>query len=450
MKRLPIAMAVAAILSPMSVMAELSTTAPSQIPNQNPATLSGDFVDVDSKGKLEQEPASILPTVTEAVDNSLTFSGYARMGAGFTDTDPGSELYEGSIQNGQNIIRTAGSQYQATGRLGNEGHGLEFGLNKRFDHAKGHWDVFIMVDDNYGSGSNWNDGDDKLKIAQAFAGGNGVFAAQPDAYVWAGKRFNGREHVDLNDYFWFMNDGNGGGVDDLDFGFAKFDFSVVAGDNGNNGRYALTTKLHSITITENASVRFLANYGFGSANEVENDDGLLEDVKDSYQLGAIYHQSFANGWSEFGARYNDGARNQLLGGNGKDGDGMALTAQGEFELSSTWELAYALIYEKNGMEDEDQTWSQAVVRPGYRWNDYLSTWLDVAYDQVEFDGKGTNSSWKATVSQNFGLGSFLGSRPQVRVFATYGELDTEYVGDSGAKQGKDSATTIGIMFDAWW
>lgn len=390
--------------------------------------------------------STLLPLAAQA-DDAFLFTGYARYGAGYTADDA---LYDGSVKNGINIIKTASSQYQATGRLGNEGNGFEFKLQKIFEQDGMQWDVAVMLDDGY-------DGN-PTGISQAYAGGKGIFAAQPDAYIWAGQRFNDREQIGVNDYFYLQNDGTGTGVDNLNLGFAKLDFSVVSGDKGRNGRYAVTTKLHDINLTDSQNLRFHFNYGFGNGSQTDADTGITTDVddNDAYQVAAIHRISWSSGWNEVAVRYSGGVRNGILWDNAaEDGGSLGVFAYGAIDFTENVLMEYALSFEDNDLSTnasgDDEKWSQAVIRPGYRWNDRMSTWLELGYDQVDFDSdKGTNSSWKATLSQNIGLGSFMYSRPMLRFYATYGQLDTEYVGTSGAEQGNSDALTVGAMFEAWW
>ncbi|MDO6575199.1 carbohydrate porin, partial [Staphylococcus pasteuri_A] len=69
-------------------------------------------------------------------------------------------------------------------------------------------------------------------LAQFYGGGKGIFASQPDAYVWAGKRFFGREQGGLSDYFMLSADGSGAGVDNLNLGFAQLDLGWTQGGGG--------------------------------------------------------------------------------------------------------------------------------------------------------------------------------------------------------------------------
>ncbi|GAL15491.1 hypothetical outer membrane protein [Vibrio astriarenae] len=69
---------------------------------------------------------STLPYQSIA-DDSFKLTGYARYGMGYTEDDP---LWNNSIMNGINVIKTAGSYYALTGHLANQGMGMELGLQK--------------------------------------------------------------------------------------------------------------------------------------------------------------------------------------------------------------------------------------------------------------------------------------------------------------------------------
>jgi maltoporin len=371
------------------------------------------------------------------------FFGYARMGAAASD---GERVNPEASTNssGHNIIKTAGSRYQATGRLGNEGNGLEFGLRQKFESTNGSkWDGVIFMDDGYdGTG-------DTLKVAQVYAGGSNVIASQPEAYFWAGRRFNNRIYDGLNDHFILVNDGNGGGVDNLDLGFSKYDIAVVAGDNGNSGRYVWTNRLHGIDLWQNAQLSLQANYGF-YVGESE------EDQNDNVQLLASIKQNWSKGFNELFVRYSENTRRNAIGWGdpttNSDLESFGVYDNGSVRFTDNFTLEYTFVYESNDFDGNKETWSQAIVRPTYAWNNYTSTMVDFGYDQVEFEQyEATNSSYKVTLAQTLQLDMFTWSRPQLRLYVTHGQLDTESTEmGSQSSLGKSDATTVGVMFDAYW
>ncbi|UJF18647.1 carbohydrate porin [Vibrio sp. SS-MA-C1-2] len=423
-------------------------------------------------------------------DVDFDFYGYGRMGIGYSNQGDlyGTDDNNDSKVNGQNIIKTAGSQFQSTGRLGNEGMGFEFGLKSSYDRGNGHKaEVVVYADDYYAGGNSYDNTDGQLNWAQVYVGADGLIQGQEDAYVWAGKRWN-REYVGLNDYYWMNNSGTGFGIDDLTVANMKLNLGLTAGDNGNNGLYAVTAKLHDLKVGNSGTLAVNAGYGFDTNDEHTTDaklydangNPLVESSTDSlgnttnvqqtktekydndnaWQLALTYKQDYAMGWTQVTYRLGDNARTTLTDSS-NDGMGMtnAVLLSGDVVLSSKIHVEYSANYEYINMVQDnnfagDQAWTQAIVRPTYTWNKYTNTQLDMAYDQVDFKDVGeTNSSWKTTVAQNINLGTYDSFSPVLRLFTTYGKLDTNYDGQGnsfGTKGADDYALTFGAMFEASW
>ena len=248
-----------------------------------------------------------------------------------------------------------------------------------------------------------------------------------------------------------MHDGQGAGFYNLNLGGAMLDFGAVAqveGDMvGDNGRYAITSKLHSIKLGESANLSLYANYGFAS----EKLDG--EDVSDvtAYQVAGELSMS----GQRVIVRYSDNAKDSVF--DLADGQTATLVSfDGSTSLTDKAGIQYLAAYQALEVEsDESRVNYNAIVRPTYQWNDIHSTWLEAGYSVVDYDDiDATNSSWKMTLSQNMAIGPETWSRPMLRFYATVGNADNEYTGfDSvtGEKISSDVDTvTVGAMFEAWW
>jgi maltoporin len=174
--------------------------------------------------------AALSPLTASATDapEDFVFSGYARYGLHYSN-------------NAKHYVRADGQlTNNSVGRLGNESNGGEFQLTKGFQGANDSiWTVAVMVD-NYS---------DKVGLKKFYARGTNLFEAQPNATFWAGRDFHQRPQTNLSDYFWMTHDGQGAGVYDLELGPVKLDLAAVGQANsgtGDNGNYAITSKLHSI------------------------------------------------------------------------------------------------------------------------------------------------------------------------------------------------------------
>ena len=226
-KLLPITVAVAASLASLSSFAADTNI---EALEKRIQELESKVVDIDYVN--DQQPAVL--TAETKVPDGIVFSGYARYGAHYKSGD---ERYVD--------IGTTG---RSVGRLGNEANGGEVQLAKLFEADNGAiWDIVFMAD--HWEADAWAD-DGGLSMKKMYAGVTNVFESQPELYMWAGRDFHQRPQQGLNDYFWMTHDGQGAGFNNLDFGGAKLDMGFVGQVKGglvnDNGRYAVTAKLHSI------------------------------------------------------------------------------------------------------------------------------------------------------------------------------------------------------------
>ncbi|QIA64834.1 carbohydrate porin [Vibrio astriarenae] len=384
---------------------------------------------VETSYVYDQQPAVLTPETK--VPAGVIFSGYARYGAHYADGDA--------------RYVQVGSTGAAVGRLGNEGNGGEFQLARAFQAESGAiWDVVVMVDhwanDAWGSPGG-------VDLKKAYAGVTNVIASQPEMYFWGGRDFHQRPQQGINDYFWMTHDGQGGGFKNYNFGGAKFDLGFIGkvdyGDGGSLGNdvgiYAITSKLHSIDAGI-GNLDLYANYGFAS-------DEAGDDKKDetSWQVGAVLGLGTNN---KVIVRYSDGADDSSFD---LAGDVQALYAsfEGSYNYGNPWALDYLASYKEvkgadasNLGKDERSEYS-AIVRPMYSWNDTHSTWFEAGYAMEDYESGDEVTGWKATISQNISLGGMPWSRPMLRFYATFGEVDD-------ASSNKIDTTSVGAMFEAWW
>ncbi|MGR5169252.1 carbohydrate porin [Vibrio astriarenae] len=378
----------------------------------------------------DQQPAVLTPETK--VPAGVIFSGYARYGAHYAD--------------GDSRYVKVGTTGAAVGRLGNEGNGGEFQLARAFQADNGAiWDVVVMVD--HWSNDQWGS-PGGVDLKKAYAGVTNVIASQPEMYFWGGRDFHQRPQQGINDYFWMMHDGQGGGFNNYNFGGAKFDLGFIGkvdyGDGGSLGNdagiYAITSKLHSIDAGI-GNLDLYANYGFAS-------DEAGDEKKDetSWQVGAVLGLGSNN---KVIVRYSDGADDSSFD---LAGDVQALYAsfEGSYNYGNPWAFDYLASYKEvkgadaaslNG-KDERSEYS-AIVRPMYSWNDVHSTWFEAGYAMEDYETGDEVTGWKATISQNISLGGMPWSRPMLRFYATFGEVDD-------ASSNKIDTTSVGAMFEAWW
>lgn len=393
-------------------------------------------VNTETKYKDDQQPATL--TSETKVPDGLVFSGYARYGAHYQNSDKERVSSFGSLSG------------NATGRLGNEGNGGEFQLAKVFKNDSGAiWDLVLMLD--HWSEGSWAD-DGGVNIKKMYAGVANVFESQPDLYLWAGRDFHQRPQTDLNDYFWMTHDSQGAGFKNLTLGGIKFDFAGVGQVNDDmvedNGRYALTSKLHGIKLGD-VDLSLYANYGTTSEKLTEDDKKDL--ANSAYQLAS---EAVWAG-QKFVIRYSHNALNSVFD-LADNQDALLFSLDGAIPLTERAKIQYLTSYQKLDLDKSDESRKNYsfILRPTYQWNDVHSTWLEGGYSIVDYDDiDATNTSWKTTLSQNIAIGGETWSRPMLRFYATVGNADNEYTGrdDKGVLTTSDDDTvTFGAMFEAWW
>ncbi|MCC4855999.1 lactam utilization protein LamB [Vibrio splendidus] len=425
-KLLPITVAVAASLASLSSFAAETDLAALEQRILELESQVGDIKYVD-----DQQQAVL--TAETNVPDGIVFSGYARYGAHYKSGD---ERYVD--------IGTTG---RSVGRLGNEANGGEVQLAKLFEADNGAiWDIVFMAD--HWEADAWAD-DGGLSMKKMYAGVTNVFESQPELYMWAGRDFHQRPQQGLNDYFWMTHDGQGAGFNNLDFGGAKLDMGFVGQVKGglvnDNGRYAITSKLHSI----NAGIGQLdlyANYGFAS-DEADSDVAGDPKVSDetAYLVGATLGLGASN---KLVVKYGDGADSSVYDLKG-DYQTLYASVEGSYAASEQFIIDYLVSYKDNSGSDLDRenTEYAGIVRPQYQWDDVHSTWLEAGYGMVDYDDDGEENAWKVTLSQNVSLGGLPWSRPMLRFYTTVGDVETK---GNTVKTTNVDTLSFGAMFEAWW
>ncbi|MEZ9319736.1 carbohydrate porin [Vibrio sp. 10N.286.51.E5] len=430
-KLLPITVAVAASLASLSSFAADTDI---EALEKRIQELESKVVDIDYVN--DQQPAVL--TAETKVPEGIVFSGYARYGAHYKSGD---ERYV-----------DIGSTGRSVGRLGNEANGGEVQLAKLFQADNGAiWDIVFMAD--HWEADAWAD-DGGLSMKKMYAGVTNVFESQPELYMWAGRDFHQRPQQGLNDYFWMTHDGQGAGFNNLDFGGAKLDMGFVGQVKGglvnDNGKYAITSKLHSI----NAGIGQLdlyANYGFASDEaDVVGEPKVSDET--AYLVGATLGLGESN---KLIVKYGDGADDSVFDLAG-DKTVFYASVEGNYAVSEQFIIDYLVSYKDISGDDYedadtgrnlDKSEYAGIVRPQYQWDDVHSTWLEAGYGMVDYDDGGEENAWKVTLSQNVSLGGLPWSRPMLRFYTTVGDVETK-----GAPKDNGNVDTLsfGAMFEAWW
>lgn len=301
--------------------------------------------------------------------------------------------------------------------------------------------------------------------------------------LWAGKRFYQRHDVHMNDFYYWDISGPGAGVENIDVGFGKLSLAVTRNtekDGAYSWNYNPITKKWESSQDKNKDV-YNDVFDVRLAGIETNKDGSLEigfDFGNAHTKdGAIYEKdatkrgymatiehtqgNFFGGFNKFTAQYAKDAMTSWNTGHSQGGsannkgDMLRLINQGVVQASDKVEVMYALIYEKTDLDNKrGKTWYSAGIRPMYKWNDTMSTLLEVGYDRIKDQASGQkNDLMKYTIAQQWQAGSSIWARPAIRVFGTYAhwndKFNTANRTDAGYKA-KDGEFIGGVQFEAWW
>jgi maltoporin len=399
--------------------------------------------------KMKMKALTIAVAIASAATSLSSFAGTPNF-SGY-----GRYAFEAS----QDDVTTIKGKYgviNGVGRLGNEGNWMEWMLSQGFENGDAKFDMNVMIN-SPGYSPTWGD---TIGLAQFYGGGKGIFASQPDAYIWAGKRFYGREQGGLSDYFMLSADGAGAGVDNLNVGLGQLDFGwTQAGDGAYTSTSGTVNMLqlhwHDIAVSDSAKLKFRLNYAFAVGTDAY-EAGFANDS--AWQVFGAYRQNLANGWLQLAARYETDAAalttSNSAGHNWSnvkdvDAESYGVFLDGAVNFGDMTAMEYNANWLKIECSDatatcdfQDNSEYSFAIRPQHHWNEYMATAVEAGYQSTEQDGVGSDA-WKITLSQNFQVGHFMWSRPVVRFYAVTGEVKTD-------NQEKVDVTKIGAMVEAWW
>ncbi|MBQ1782668.1 MAG: carbohydrate porin [Gammaproteobacteria bacterium] len=455
--------------------------------------------------------AAAVATVLVAMSASaVEFHGYMRAGIG-QNADGGGQVCYGN----------GGAYAHAVGRLGDEcdmyaeltlgqevfnRDGKTFGVVSTIaygTHESGPGEGGVPQMGSQGnswqaqggeSSSPWEGG--RLSVREMYATAKGIIG---DSTFWAGKRFGQRKDIHILDFFYLMNSGTGVGFDGLSAGpgklsfqwnqantgdggpaFPDFDWSNAPGQNhpdmdqdvvnGGTNTWHRTNKLdvrYNLPVGSQ-NIDFVAIYGAPTLTDLQKDNGAFDEA--GYLAQVEWTMPILGGFNKLSGTYATNGfadlRDAFWGLNYAtwlgEGEGYGVINHGLVKFGKKVEMAYVLKYTNTDLDSngwaESESYS-AVARPMFKWNDVMSTALEVGYDNVDWNGtaicdgnlcgdrhqarEGGEDLFKVTLAQQWSPlqnGGFW-ARPQFRLFVS------NYSGDRAVKEAE---TMFGAQVEAWW
>ncbi|MGF1751158.1 carbohydrate porin [Vibrio cionasavignyae] len=427
-----------------------------------------------------------------AFAGDLQFNGYMRAGIGM-NADGGAAASYGNGGSGHAVGRL-GDEVDTYAEIGlgkevyNEGN-TAFSIYTRMSYAtkEGNVDRQGNSMQRVGDGGPWDSGNTSLREAYA----KGDFE---NYTIWAGKRFYQRKDIHILDFYYLNNSGYGAGVENIDTGIGNFSAAITSsaedwqGDysNGIHGddwkrAYKADFRLAGIEANKDGSIDLGFIYGMASLSDAQKDQANKPDagtgptgngdVADNTGMLLTFEHTqgnFFGGFNKFIVQY--GTDGLAVGGfdnhageglNAVEGKGYRFIDWGVIEQEK-WNMGYSFIY---GSKDIDKTTSKtthldgktdfynAVIRPGYKWNDHLATVLEVGYANerrtsslMTTDSGEWKDLTKVTLAQEWNAGSNFWARPSIRAYVSH------YSGDKVQEDtnGNKAETMVGVQVEAWW
>ncbi|EKO3579447.1 maltoporin LamB [Vibrio metschnikovii] len=394
--------------------------------------------------KVSVIAAAVAASLAAGSAFAVDFNGYMRAGTAISNHGTGDQAFE---KNG-------------VGRLGNEDDNYyEFGFAKELKTGEQTWKVESMIASSDEGKSGWES--KEINVAQFNVQAKGLFASDPDAVLWAGKRYYQRKDIHITDFYFLNTSGTGGGIENVSIGDQKLSVALIQdGAHENSTGYIFDARLANIGVWDNASLELAVAYNFAT-----DKDNVSEQADDGVLLSAILHQGLSNGFNQTILQYGTNGYGKQVADFGSgawydrdtsennDASAFRLINWGVMSLGEQWEMGHQLAY-MNGSDISAAKLStdqySAVVRPMYKWNDTMRTVFEAGYHGGK-KAAGTETEdfghAKLTVAQAWAMGDSFWSRPELRVYGSYLH-DTK--NDDRFGTGNDSEFVVGVQVEAWW
>lgn len=392
------------------------------------------------------------------------------------------EGFHGYVRAGVGNSNHGGSQscyglggVSMTYRLGNECDSFtELGYTKEVAKAdNGVSFVATVWGTAYKNSSDFGDAD--LEVTKAYIEARGLPFLNGGT-AWAGKRHYLRPDIHILDLQYINLNGTGAGIDRFPLGPGKISYAFFKDNDLNNvdpvsGRVTDSTSAsrqnilyEDLPVNPGGTIDIAATLITAEGNDDTTHNG--------WQVSMFHHQkNVLGGNNKFGLQYGVGPGTGIggqccdrMGGSGSTllgSDYKRTRVFDELYLQPTRDFGVSLIAlyqrDKNGAAG-DTTWTTIGGRPSYAFTDNFKLQGELGVSRLKSDTiPGTARLTKLTIAPTIALSRDFWSRPELRLFATYGKWNdaatplVNAFNNGGPVYGKDtSGFSYGVQVEAWW
>jgi maltoporin len=403
----------------------------------------------------------------DAYNDTDGFHGYLRAGAGSSSTHGPQSCY---------ALGGPTSSY----RLGNECDSYtEFGYTKEIAKAdNGVSFVSTLWVNAYSPGSDFRDA--KLQLLKGYVEAKGLpFLGGGTA--WIGKRYYYRPDIHMLDMQYINMNGTGGGLDKIPLGAGRISYAVFK-DNDTNATGAGGAIVNTpAAVRQNVLYEGLPVNAGGTVDialtliSAQGRDraalGQGDNSHGGWAAGVFHKQEMLGGGNLLGLQYGSGPGTGIgiccsrMGPSGSTtlgSDVKRVRVLEDLVIQPTrqFSMEFAALYQKDKADDITlrNTWTTMGVRPVYAILPNLKLQGELGVTTLKQDSTGATARLtKLTFAPAIAMGESYYSRPELRLFVTYGKWNgaatplVNAANNSGPVYGTNtSGLSAGLQVEAWW
>jgi maltoporin len=404
----------------------------------------------------------------DAYNDTEGFHGYLRAGAG------------SSNKHGPQSCFALGGPTSSY-RLGNECDSYtEFGYTHELAKAEnGASFVATLWANAYAPGSDF--GDASMRLAKAYVEAKNLPFLNGGT-AWIGKRYYYRPDIHMLDMQYINMNGTGGGLDKIPLGPGKLSYAVfkdkdinhLAAGSGavDNTPSALRQNLlyEGLPVNPGGVIDLALTY-VRAQGRAKAAQGLGDFSHNGWAVGLFHRQAVLGGTNVFGLQYGVGPGTGIglccsrMGAAGSTSLGSEVKRARVFndlviQPTRRFSMEFAALYQKDEADDPAlrNSWATLGVRPVYAVLPNLKLQAELGQTVLKQERSGeTARLTKLTLAPAIALGESYWSRPELRLFVSYGRWNgaaTPLVNASnngGPVYGDaTSGMSAGLQVEAWW